>query len=72
MFIREKERKNGINSLNIRASIANRLATYEKAKAMSSEQTSGQNKSVKFKEAKPSISLTNDEGEELNGVDDSK
>ena len=40
--------------------------------AMSNEETSGREKTVKFKESKPSISLTNDEGEELNGLDRSK
>jgi hypothetical protein len=39
---------------------------------MSGEQTKARGKNVKFQEAKPSISLTNDEGEELNGLDRSR
>jgi hypothetical protein len=73
--------KADISSVSIRKEERNkRIEVYEfilaidkrRTKAMSSEQTKGKEKCVKFKEAKPSISLTNDEGEQLNGLDCSK
>ena len=67
MFIREEERNSELKCTSKPGDL-----TTNVREAMSGEETSGKEKSVKFKESKPSISLTNDEGEQLNGLDRSK